>query len=378
MRSVTSNGTVTKDFLYDLGGSIITEMSGTGSINRQEAYAGGRHLAIFSGTATVLFAHSDWQGTERVRTTTSGAIDSSYTNMPFGDLLNSVGASPKHFTDKERDAETGEDYFGARYYNSTLGRFITPDWADKPTAVPYAEFGDPQSLNLYGYVRNNPTTRTDADGHCWPACELVARLASWVGLGVAEQGAKQFAKNVGIGLAKGAGQVGVGLVAGAALQAGPGAFVRLALSKTGMKAMNAVTPSNQTQAEVAPVGAAIATTATTMGLSAGVGAMEGAVETTTLYRAVDAAELGSIEETTSFLPSPNGTLYKGFFFNESDAQSFGSKMTEMTGEAHTVVQGEAPTSLVQSSPPHIAAGEGPGTLIHNDNLPQVTVTPKQD
>jgi hypothetical protein len=46
-----------------------------------------------------------------------------------------------------------------------LGRFITPDWAAKATAVPYADFADPQSLNLYTYVRNIPTTRFDADGH---------------------------------------------------------------------------------------------------------------------------------------------------------------------------------------------------------------------
>jgi hypothetical protein len=43
---------------------------------------------------------------------------------------------------------------------------MTPDWAARPTAVPYAVFGDPQSLNLYGFVRNDPVTRADADGHC--------------------------------------------------------------------------------------------------------------------------------------------------------------------------------------------------------------------
>ena len=41
-----------------------------------------------------------------------------------------------------------------------------PIGAAKAAAVPYAEFGDPQSLNLYSYVRNVPTTRYDADGHC--------------------------------------------------------------------------------------------------------------------------------------------------------------------------------------------------------------------
>jgi len=69
------------------------------------------------------------------------------------------------FTGKERDSESGLDYFGDRYYSNGLGRFITPDWAAKAAAVPYAEFADPQSLNLYSYVRNIPTTKYDADGH---------------------------------------------------------------------------------------------------------------------------------------------------------------------------------------------------------------------
>jgi RHS repeat-associated protein len=69
------------------------------------------------------------------------------------------------FTGKERDAESGNDYFEARYYSSTQARFLTPDWAARPTAVPYALFGDPQTLNLYNYVQNGPLNRIDADGH---------------------------------------------------------------------------------------------------------------------------------------------------------------------------------------------------------------------
>jgi RHS repeat-associated protein len=69
------------------------------------------------------------------------------------------------FTGKERDAESGLDNFGARYDSSALGRFMTPDWSAKTTAVPYADFGDPQTLNLYGYVRNNPLSKADLDGH---------------------------------------------------------------------------------------------------------------------------------------------------------------------------------------------------------------------
>jgi RHS repeat-associated protein len=69
-------------------------------------------------------------------------------------------------TGKERDSESGLDEFGARYYASPLGRFMTPDWATTPIDVPYADFGNPQSLNLYSYVKNNPTTTRDPDGHC--------------------------------------------------------------------------------------------------------------------------------------------------------------------------------------------------------------------
>jgi RHS repeat-associated protein len=71
-----------------------------------------------------------------------------------------------HYTGKERDAESGLDYFGARYYSSTNGRFLSPDWASNAEAVPYAQFDDPQTLNLYGYLRNNPLGGVDADGHC--------------------------------------------------------------------------------------------------------------------------------------------------------------------------------------------------------------------
>jgi hypothetical protein len=44
---------------------------------------------------------------------------------------------------------------------------MSPDWADKPEAVPYSDLHNPQSLNLYAYVSNNPLSRADFDGHNW-------------------------------------------------------------------------------------------------------------------------------------------------------------------------------------------------------------------
>lgn len=61
-------------------------------------------------------------------------------------------------TGKERDTESGNDYFGARYYASTMGRFLSPDDVG-------GDPSNPQSLNLYSYVANNPLSRTDPTGH---------------------------------------------------------------------------------------------------------------------------------------------------------------------------------------------------------------------
>jgi RHS repeat-associated protein len=53
----------------------------------------------------------------------------------------------------------------ARYYSSNDARWMTPDWSSDPEAVPYADLTDPQSLNLYSYVGNNPLSSSDSDGH---------------------------------------------------------------------------------------------------------------------------------------------------------------------------------------------------------------------
>ncbi len=83
------------------------------------------------------------------------------------------------FTGKERNAETGLDYFLARYYSAGQGRFTSPDefqggivdpftgqQVGAPGPLPYADITDPQTLNKYAYVRNNPLRYVDPDGHC--------------------------------------------------------------------------------------------------------------------------------------------------------------------------------------------------------------------
>jgi RHS repeat-associated protein len=62
-------------------------------------------------------------------------------------------------TGKERDTESGNDYFGARYYASSMGRFMSPD------SPGFAHLSNPQAWNLYAYTYNNPVSSVDPDGH---------------------------------------------------------------------------------------------------------------------------------------------------------------------------------------------------------------------
>lgn len=71
----------------------------------------------------------------------------------------------QQFTSKERDNETGLDYFGARYYSSTQGRFTSVD-PENAGANP----SDPQSWNGYAYARNNPLVYTDPEGRDYRVC----------------------------------------------------------------------------------------------------------------------------------------------------------------------------------------------------------------
>lgn len=87
-------------------------------------------------------------------------------------------------TGKIRDAETENDYFGARYYASGMGRFMSPDFSDydDPDPVPYAELENPQTLNIYSYVYNNPLRNRDDDGHAgWGPCANDANGQCWNG-----------------------------------------------------------------------------------------------------------------------------------------------------------------------------------------------------
>jgi RHS repeat-associated protein len=161
-----TNGTTGTLYWYAAVG-VIAETDLTGNNPKEYVFFNGTRIARKDANGQVFYYFSDHLKTASVITDSSGNIKSESDFDPWGVERQVVGSfdNTYKFTGKERDGETGLDYFGARYYSSNIGRFMTPDWAAKAVAVPYANYGNPQSLNLYSYVQNNPTTLGDTDGH---------------------------------------------------------------------------------------------------------------------------------------------------------------------------------------------------------------------
>jgi RHS repeat-associated protein len=158
---------------YALGpnGEEFSEFNSTNVWQYSNVYADGKLFATYLNSPSEIdFTLYDWLGTKRVTVHPNGSVATCSSSLAFGNNLTPCGGTSSdpsnlHFTGKERDNESGNDYFGARYYSSEMGRWMSPDWSAKEEPVPYAKLGDPQSLNLYSYVLNNPLGGVDADGH---------------------------------------------------------------------------------------------------------------------------------------------------------------------------------------------------------------------
>jgi RHS repeat-associated protein len=131
-----------------------------GTITRY-IFAGNLRVAQVKGS-TITYFHKDHLGSSTVITNSSGNQIESTNYMPFGGMRAHSGTNTSNykFTDQEMDAENGLYNYNARMYDPIIGRFISPD---TEVSDPY----DPQSLNRYAYVRNNPLIYTDPTGHYW-------------------------------------------------------------------------------------------------------------------------------------------------------------------------------------------------------------------
>ena len=180
---VTSYETTT--YAYDGEGRRIKKVGG--GVTSVYAYdAEGRLAAEYStaapSPASTLYLTADHLGSTRIVTDNYGVV-SRHDYRPFGQELLASGSNPRRsasdlyglesirqkFTGKERDSESGLDFFGARYYWNSAGRFTSVDpynpIVDSRNAEAFREYlAQPQNWNRYAYVWNSPLKFIDPNG----------------------------------------------------------------------------------------------------------------------------------------------------------------------------------------------------------------------
>ena len=154
---------VESDYIFDPSGNPMTIFSsGCGNCWASGfVFANGRQIAEYENSST-YFITTDQLGSTRLMTAMNKSVYDSMDYMPFGEQVAGGTGTTLKFTGKERDSESNLDNFGARYFTSQMGRFMSPD----PSSVTgdLVDSESPQSWNMYSYVLNNPLSATDPDG----------------------------------------------------------------------------------------------------------------------------------------------------------------------------------------------------------------------
>jgi RHS repeat-associated protein len=164
--------------VYGMGGELLAEYAPSAapaSPQKEYGYRGGELLVTAeAGGAGPHWLVADHLGTPRMVLDRTGSLAGvrRHDYLPFGEEVASdptwrttgrgyvADSVRQQFTGHERDDETGLDFAQARHYASGQGRFTSID----PVMMASERIADPQQINLYGYVRNNPLKFVDPTG----------------------------------------------------------------------------------------------------------------------------------------------------------------------------------------------------------------------
>ncbi len=193
----------------------LYEITSANAIPTRYVFMGSSRIAGLNSDS-MFYYHDDHLGSTNVVTDKDGAKTEICEYEPYGKFSrhekygNNDSVASFYFTGKQLDNESGLIYFGGRYYNCNLGRFITPD-----SFTPDPK--NPQAFNRYSYVYNNPLKFTDPSGH-FPWLVIIAILATMakgaiIGAVIGALTAAATGGNIGMGALTGA--IGGALFAGA-------------------------------------------------------------------------------------------------------------------------------------------------------------------
>jgi RHS repeat-associated protein len=200
-------GGVTSNYLYDHAGERASLANGTtttvypndyyntdGTKQTKSIYAGDQLVATVetvSSVVTPYYIHGDHLGSTSATSNGSGSLVETLDYFPFGNQRISSGAhiEQRQYVGQIYDADTGLDYLNARYYEGSIGRFISQDpvFLNPESMGPEIFSGwlkNPQAQNSYSYANNNPITLSDPDGKI----ALIDDLAGFVGGGLVGTG----------------------------------------------------------------------------------------------------------------------------------------------------------------------------------------------
>jgi RHS repeat-associated protein len=157
LRVKTTSG---KLYWRSIGIDTLTETDVSGNTTAEFIYFAGRRVAMRDGAGNVYYIFADHLGSSRIVTNSTGTVCRDMDYFPLGYpkiTLNTCATLLYKFAGYERDVETGLNYAFARYQHEAWGRFMSPDPLE-------GSADNPQSLNRYAYVQNDPVNLVDPLG----------------------------------------------------------------------------------------------------------------------------------------------------------------------------------------------------------------------
>ncbi|MBZ5720712.1 MAG: RHS repeat-associated core domain-containing protein [Acidobacteriia bacterium] len=262
-----SCGTSSGGTLYWSGSGTdpLVETNLAGALQNEYVFFNGKRVVRRDSSNNINYYMADHLGSADVVTAALGTIKDESDYYPYGGEIIITNTLPQNykFTGKERDSESGLDDFGARFYSSSIGRFMQVDeFTGGPIDVldpspssagplPYADIFNPQSLNKYAYTYNNPLRYIDPNGH--DAWDIVKGSGETViGFGAVVVGAASSEVGVGVPIALG----GVALMGKGAIDLGKGIDPKLD-TKDAEAGVQVVTGKNGLPDPVGVIGTAV-------------------------------------------------------------------------------------------------------------------------